>query len=86
METKTLEIPVIQKSKAEKPEKIAAASSCCTPKNDAAVCCTPSETKEENNGACCAQPEDGSSCCDKQITAKSESAFGIIYHLIAVKE
>jgi hypothetical protein len=65
METKTLEIPLIQKSKVEKKQNPVAASSCCAPKKDAVVCCTPSESKEENNGPCCAQPDDGSACCDK---------------------
>jgi hypothetical protein len=67
METKTLEMPVIQKNKIEQKNKDAAAvaSACCAPKNNASVCCTPSETPEENGGACCAQPADGSSCCDK---------------------
>lgn len=65
MNTETLEIPVLKKSKATSVKNDAPASSCCTPKGNAPVCCTPSETKEENNGACCAQPEDGSACCNK---------------------
>jgi hypothetical protein len=65
MNTETLHIPVLQKSKPEIKKNEVAASSCCTPKENASVCCTPSETKEENNGACCAQPEDGSACCNK---------------------
>jgi hypothetical protein len=65
METKELNIPVIQKTKITEKKIEVAASSCCSPKNDAAVCCAPSSTKDENEGACCAQPEDGSSCCNK---------------------
>jgi hypothetical protein len=68
METKTLEIPVVQKTKItkEKTQSEAAASSCCTPKdNTASVCCTPIETADDNGAACCPQPEDGSACCNK---------------------
>ena len=65
MNTVTLNIPVLKKSKPHIEKKEVVASSCCTPKENASVCCTPSESKEENNGACCAQPEDGSACCNK---------------------
>jgi hypothetical protein len=68
METNTLQIPILQKSKVneEKKTKEPAASACCTPKdNSASACCTPSATPEENGGACCAQPADGSACCNK---------------------
>jgi hypothetical protein len=65
METRTSDIPVIQKTKVTAKKEVKDPSSCCTPKNNASVCCTPREPKEESNGACCAQPEDGSACCDK---------------------
>ena len=65
MNTETLNIPVLQKSKPANEKKEVVTSSCCAPKENASVCCTPSENPEDNGGACCAQPADGSSCCNK---------------------
>jgi hypothetical protein len=64
MEKQLMEIPILQKSKAAKPQSVKNQSSCCSGKDSEVSCCTPAKTKEEFNGACCEQPSDGSACCE----------------------